>query len=79
MHRGYPAVERRGHGGTGALGMWPVGSRELCRPRTEVEGKLVTQSDLSLRAPAQVADLLPDVLDVDQGRDGADLGVLRAL
>jgi len=25
------------------------------------------------------ADLLPDVLDVDQGRDGADLGVLRAL
>jgi hypothetical protein len=23
--------------------------------------------------------LLPDVLDVDQGRDGADLGVLRAL
>jgi hypothetical protein len=25
------------------------------------------------------ADLLPDVLDVDQGRDDADLGVLRAL
>ena len=21
--------------------MWPVGSRELCRPRTEAEGKLV--------------------------------------
>jgi hypothetical protein len=31
-------VERRRHGGTGALGMWPVGSRELCRPRTEAEG-----------------------------------------
>jgi hypothetical protein len=30
------------------------------------------------RAPI-AADLLPDVLDVDQGRDGADLGVLRAL
>jgi hypothetical protein len=28
---------------------------------------------------ARSADLLPDVLDVDQGRDGADLGVLRAL
>jgi hypothetical protein len=48
-------VERRGHGGTGPLGMWPVGGRELCLPRTEVEGKLVTESDLSLRAPAQVA------------------------
>lgn len=48
-------VERRRHGRTGALGMWPVGSRELCRPRTEAEGKLVTESDLSLRAPAQVA------------------------
>ena len=35
--------------------MWPVGSRELCRPMTEAEGKLVTESDLSLRAPAQVA------------------------
>jgi len=48
-------VERCRHGRTGALGMWPVGSRELCRPRTEAEGKLVTESDLSLRAPAQVA------------------------
>src|SRR5271170_4667239 len=48
-------VERRRHGRTGALDMWPVGSRELCRPRTEAEGKLVTESDLSLRAPAQVA------------------------
>jgi len=28
---------------------------KLCRPRTEAEGKLVTESDLSLRAPAQVA------------------------
>jgi len=37
--------------------MWPVGSRELCLPRTEVEGKLITESDLSLRAPAQVAVL----------------------
>jgi hypothetical protein len=27
----------------------------------------------------RLIDLLPDVLDVDQGRDGADLGVLRAL
>jgi hypothetical protein len=48
-------VERRRHGRTGALGMWPVGSRELCRPGTEAEGTLVTESDLSLRAPAQVA------------------------
>ena len=52
-------VERRRHGRTEALGMWPVGSRELCRLRTEAEGKLVTESDLSLRAPAQEAfDLL---------------------
>jgi hypothetical protein len=35
--------------------MWPVGSCELYRPRTEAEGKLVTDNDLSLRAPAQVA------------------------
>src|SRR5580692_4800852 len=48
------SVERHRHGRTGALGMWPVGSREPCRPRTEAEGKLVTESDLSLRAPAQV-------------------------
>jgi hypothetical protein len=48
-------VERRRHGRTGALGMWPVGSCELYRPRTEAEGKLVTDNDLSLRAPAQVA------------------------
>ena len=47
--------------------MWPVGSRELCRPRTEVEGKLVTESDLSLRAPAQVAAVLVDELTVQRG------------
>src|SRR5580693_4931162 len=51
-------VERRRHGRTGALGMWPVGSRELCRPGTEAEGKLVTESDLSLRAPAQSSRLI---------------------
>jgi len=37
--------------------MWPVGSRELCRPRTEVEGKLVAESDLSRRAPAPGKDV----------------------
>ena len=39
--------------------------------------RCVTIADYSQRARS--ADLLPDVLDVDQGRDGADLGVLRAL
>lgn len=34
---------------------------------------------LGSRVRTRSADLLPDVLDVDQGRDGADLGVLRAL
>ena len=37
---------------------WSVGSRDLCQPRTEADGKPVTESNLSLRAPAQrAADL----------------------
>ncbi len=32
---------------------WSVGSRELCQPGTEADGKPVTESDLSLRAPGQ--------------------------
>jgi hypothetical protein len=35
--------------------------------------------DPAAKQAHRAADLLPDVLDVDQGRDGADLGVLRAL
>ena len=35
--------------------MESVGSRELCQPRTEADGKPVTESNLSLRAPAQRA------------------------
>jgi hypothetical protein len=61
-------VERRRHGRTGALGMWPVGSREPCRPRTEAEGKLVTESDFSLRAPAQVAADMHAGFDRQAGR-----------
>jgi hypothetical protein len=34
---------------------WSVGSRDLCQPRTEADGKPVTESNLSLRAPAQRA------------------------
>ena len=35
-----------------------VGSRERCQPRTEADGKSVTESNLSLGAPAHVpADL----------------------
>jgi hypothetical protein len=58
------------------LGMWPVGSRELCRPRTEVEGKLVTESDLSLRAPAQVAADLSDFLAVSSSVGREQIGKL---
>ena len=35
-----------------------VGSRELSQPGTEVDGEPVTESDLSLRAPAQRAAVL---------------------
>jgi hypothetical protein len=35
--------------------------------------------DPAAKQAHRAADLPPDVLDVDQGRDGADLGVLRAL
>ncbi len=44
---------------------WSTGSRERCRPRTETDGEPVTQSNLSLRAPAQVAA-------VRRGQDGLD-------
>ena len=61
------------------------------RPRGRPEVKNRGQSRSTRRAPhkprkgptelldTEAFDLLPDVLDVDQGRDGADLGVLRAL
>ena len=35
--------------------MWSVCIRKLCQPRTEADGKPVTESNLSLRAFAQVA------------------------
>jgi len=35
--------------------------------------------DVTCHERSEPPYLLPDVLDVDQGRDGADLGVLRAL
>ena len=60
--------ERRDRGVVDARGVGPSGG---CRSRSAIQ---------SLGLPAPVpADLLPDVLDVEQGRDGADLGVLRAL
>jgi hypothetical protein len=34
---------------------WSVCIRKLCQPRTEADGKPVTESNLSLRAFAQVA------------------------
>ena len=37
---------------------WSAGSRDLCQPRTEADGKPVTESNLSLRAPAQRAAYL---------------------
>ena len=38
--------------------MESVGSRELCQPRTEADGKPVTESNLNLRAPAQRAAVI---------------------
>jgi hypothetical protein len=38
--------------------MWSVCIRKLCQPRTEADGKPVTESNLSLRAFAQVAIVL---------------------
>ena len=40
---------------TSAIPVRAVGSRELCQPRTEADRKPVTESNLSLRAPAQRA------------------------
>jgi hypothetical protein len=37
---------------------WSVGSRDLCQPRTQADGKPVTESNLSLHAPAQRAAVL---------------------
>ena len=51
-------VERRGHGKNFGHATWSAGSCELRQPRTERDGKPVTESNLSLRAPAQIpADL----------------------
>lgn len=38
--------------------MWSVCIRKLCQPRTEADGKPVTESGLSLRASAQVAAVM---------------------
>ena len=41
-----------------AMPTWSAGSRDLCQPGTEADGKPVTESNLSPRAPAQrAADL----------------------
>jgi hypothetical protein len=37
---------------------WSVGSRERCQPSTEMTGKPVTESNLSLRMPAQRAAVM---------------------
>ena len=34
--------------------MWLIASCEVCKPRTEADGKLVTESNLTSRAPAQI-------------------------
>ncbi len=39
-------VELRGHGQERGHAMWSVGSRKLCHPRTEADGKPVTLSNL---------------------------------
>ena len=43
-------VERRGRGKDFGHAGWSVGSRELRQPRTEADGKSVTESNVSLRA-----------------------------
>ena len=37
---------------------WSVGGRELCQPRTQADGKPVTESNLTLRSCAQVAAVI---------------------
>jgi hypothetical protein len=62
-----------------AMPMWSVGSRELCQPWTEDDGKPVTQSNLSLRAAAQRAADLDGLCPVDDYRlRRADEVALRA-
>jgi hypothetical protein len=62
-----------------AMPTWSVGSRDLCLPRTEADGKPVTESNLSLRALAQRAAVrcgqagASALLVI-----GADVGDLRA-
>ena len=55
----YPHMPRTGSSAAGwhdpGRASWSTGSRERSRRRTETDGKPVTQSNLSLRAPAQVA------------------------
>src|SRR5215469_793039 len=38
--------------------MWSVDKCETCQPRTEADGQLVTESNLSLRVPARVAAVM---------------------
>jgi len=52
--------------------------RQASTPRPQSRTTSLAISS-QLQAAPIAADLLPDVLDVDQGRDGADLDVLRAL
>ena len=47
-------VECRGHGKDSGYAIWSVGSRQLRQPRMEAGGKLVTESNLSLRALARI-------------------------
>jgi hypothetical protein len=59
--------------------MWSVCIPKLCQPRTEADGKPVTESNLSLRAFAQVAaDMLGCWLGAGLKSGRPDLDILRA-
>lgn len=82
----HPAVHSRQTAMLGNVAAEPGGTvrspgrRRMRLPETSVSLLDITLSDERGQGDARgPADLLPDVLDVDQGRDGADLGVLRAL
>jgi hypothetical protein len=51
----------------------------VLRSRAACRGSVTDRGHASRRLSVLTADMLPDVLDVDLGSDGADLGVLRAL
>ena len=63
MHRGYPAVERRGHGKDFGHAMWSVGSRELRQPRTEADGEAGHgEQPGSARPRKRAADMVGDLV-----------------